>query len=95
MANTTTLSISLQADLAELLSTAAATAGLSREAMVIECVAQQVEIALRHRVLLERLEEMDRHVVALAEFVGEATATPDPVQVASICKYRSERGEAA
>jgi uncharacterized protein (DUF1778 family) len=95
MTTTTTLSISLEADLAELLSTAAATAGLSREAVVIECVAQQLEIALRHRVLLARLEEMDQHIVALAEFVGESTATPDPAQVASICKYRSERGEVA
>jgi len=89
------MSIHLENDLAELLSKAATAAGLSREAMVIECVAQQLEVALRHRVLLARLEDMDRHVVSLAEFIGEATATPDPAQVASICKYRPERGDAA
>lgn len=88
MSSITTVSIGLDYDLAELLAKAAAAAGLTREAVIIECIGQQLEVALRHRVLLARLEEMDRHVVALAEFIGEATAPADAAQIGSICRYR-------
>lgn len=95
MSSITTVSIGLDSDLAALLEQAASAAGLSREAMIIECLDQQLDVALRHRVLLARLEEMDRHVVALAEFIGEATAPADAAQIGSICRYRSGPGDAA
>lgn len=95
MASLTTFPISLEPELMSQLDEAAARAGLTREQMAEEAIAQQFEIALRHRVVLARLEEVDAHIVALAEFVAEASATPDQEQVASFCRYRPEREEAA
>lgn len=95
MSSITTVSIGLEPDLATLLEQAATAAGLTREAVIIECLSQQLEVALRHRALLSRLEEMDRHVVALAEFIGEATAPADAAQIGSICRYRPGASDGA
>jgi hypothetical protein len=47
--------IELDADLAARLIKAAGERGWSPESLVVDCVAQNIEIALRHRVLVERI----------------------------------------
>lgn len=51
-----TITITLPAALAASLRQAAARRGWSPESLAADCVAQHLEVALRHRVLLERVE---------------------------------------
>lgn len=93
MSTITTLSINLEPELLQHLDKAAVVAGVTREQMAVQAIEQQLDVALRHLVLLSRMEEMDAHIVALAEFIGEVSAPPDPEQVKSFCRYRPERTE--
>lgn len=90
-----TLTITLEPNLAEALKKAAATGGVTMEQMVVDAIEQQLEVALRHRVLLSRLEQMDEHIVALAEYVGDVSAQPTETQIGSICRFRSGDGDSA
>lgn len=90
-----TLTLTLEPNLAEAIKKAAASTGVTMEQMAIDAIEQQLEVALRHRVLLSRLEQMDEHIVALAEFVGEVSAQPSETEIGSICRFRSGDGDRA
>lgn len=95
MPTLSTLTITLEPNLAEALKKAAASTGVTMEQMAVDAIEQQLEVALRHRVLLSRLEQMDEHIVALAEFVGDVSAQPTETQIGSICRFRSGDGDIA
>ena len=42
----------------------------SVEQLAADCVSQSFETTLRHRVLIERQEEIDKALLTIAEFVG-------------------------
>ena len=79
--------IKLDAELATRLTKAAGERGWSPESLAADCVAQHVEIALRHRVLVERMEAIDAQIASLAKFVGEATQDSGGLDLSWICKY--------
>ena len=79
--------IELDSDLAARLITAAEERGLSPEVAISDCVAQHLEIALRHRVLVERIEAIDANLATLAQFVGEATQGGGASDLEWICRY--------
>jgi predicted transcriptional regulator len=81
------LTIELDSELAARLFKAAQERDWSPESLVAECVAQHFEIALRHRVLIERMEQVDAHLATLAQFVGEATQGGGAADLAWICRY--------
>ncbi len=91
----------IDADLADNLTQAAQSLGLSREAFAAECLAQAVETALRHRVVLQRVERVDLAILELAGFLGELKAAAETSSAAPakpFCRYRPEpdpEGEAA
>jgi hypothetical protein len=60
--------------------------------LAIDCISQNLEMALRHRVLIDRLGIVDQALIDLAAFVGEATAVPSGsgeggFDLGSICRY--------
>jgi hypothetical protein len=67
---TTRFTIDLAADLAVAVTKAAATRNLTAEELISECVAQQWETALRHRVLIQRQNDVDEALLELARLVG-------------------------
>lgn len=90
MAKVASFTIELNDDLAAALSVAAQARGWTPESLVTDCVAQHLETAIRHRVLIERMEQMDGHLVAIAQFVGEAGADGGSVDLSRVCRYRPE-----
>ncbi len=85
------LTVELEEDLAEKLWTEAKAHNWTPEELAHECVAQHLEVATRHRVLVERFEAMDQHLATLARFVGQATASTESVDHWKICRYRGEK----
>ncbi|GAA0273086.1 hypothetical protein LNAOJCKE_4627 [Methylorubrum aminovorans] len=81
-------SVSLPPELAAALRRAAAERGWTPESLIGDCVAQQLEIALRHRVLVERMEHVDAALLAMAQAVGELSAAADEFETGSLCRYR-------
>jgi predicted transcriptional regulator len=79
--------IELDGELAARLTAAATDRGSSPESMISDCVAQHLEIALRHRVLVERMEAIDANLATLAQFVGEATQGGGAADLEWICRY--------
>jgi hypothetical protein len=79
--------IELDAELAATLTKSAGERGWSPESLATDCVAQHIEIALRHRVLVERMEVIDAQIASLAKFVGEATQDSGGLDLSWICKY--------
>jgi predicted transcriptional regulator len=88
MAADVTLTITLDAALARALNEAAAAHGWPPERLAADCVAQQLEVALRHRALLERLEAVDGAILDMAQAVGELGASSENVDLGAICKFR-------
>lgn len=82
----TAYTVQIEKTLAERLERAADTAKISPAGLITECVAQHLDIAVRHLALVERLEAVDQGLLELANFVGEATAGGD-VDVSSLCRY--------
>ena len=87
MANLHQLTIELDEQLADQLRKAAREHGWTPESLAADCVAQRLEIAVRHRVVVERREAVDAHLAALATFVGEATQSGEGVDLTKICRY--------
>ncbi len=83
------LTLDLDADLVEALRRAASNAGTTSEALAAEAVAQCLEIALRHKVLIERMESVDAQFAAIAHFVEEATAEggTEGIDLERLCRY--------
>jgi hypothetical protein len=87
-AKTTRVSIEVAADLAATLSEAAAATSTTVEVLINECIGQQFETALRHRVLIQRQNDVDEALLELARLVGRLSAGADQ-QPKDICRYRS------
>jgi hypothetical protein len=82
----TEAAVQIEKKLAERLERAAHAAKISPVELIAECVTQQLDIAIRHLALVERLEAVDQGLLELATFVGEATAGGG-VDVSSLCRY--------
>lgn len=89
----TTLTITLDEALASRVTAAASPQGMSINAVVTACIEQQLEVALRHAVLVERLETVDAQIDAIARFVEKASSGGglDPVDLFRICRYPKEQ----
>lgn len=83
------LSITLEADLAARLMAAATERGWSPESLAADCVAQVLEITIRHRVAIERLEQVDAAILEMAKAVGELGAPSGGIDLSKVCRYAS------
>ncbi|MBW4968321.1 hypothetical protein KZZ04_18480, partial [Pseudoalteromonas sp. CR1] len=70
MAQEIELTVTLDAALAARLRAAAAERGWASESLAADCVAQALEVAIRHRVLIERMEQVDAAILDMAQAVG-------------------------
>lgn len=87
-AKTTRFTIELTADLANAVAKAAGANKITVEEAIGECVRQQFETALRHRVLMQRQNDVDEALIDLARLVGRLSAgSGDPQE--NICRYRA------
>ena len=80
--------ISLPSTLAADVRRVAAERGWTPESLIADCVAQHLEIALRHRVVLERLEQVDAVILEMAGAVGELGAGAEDFEPGSLCRYQ-------
>ena len=83
---TTRFTIDLAADLAVTVSEAAAANNITAEELIGDCIGQHCETALRHRVLIQRQNDVDEALLELARLVGRLSAGPGD-QPANICRY--------
>jgi predicted transcriptional regulator len=82
----TRYAIELDDALAERLEEAARKSKLSATELIAECVIQHLEVAVRHRALIDRLDTVDQGLLELATFIGEAAAGPK-VDLSNLCQY--------
>ena len=82
----TSYAVELEDELAERLEEAARKSNLSATEIIAECVIQHLEVAIRHRSLVDRLDTVDQGLLELATFIGEATAGPK-VDISNLCQY--------
>ena len=80
--------VSLTASLAAELRRSAAAHGWTPESLIGDCVAQHLEVALRHRVVLERLEQVDAAILEMAGAVGELGASAEGFEPGRLCRYQ-------
>ena len=78
--------IDLAAELAVVVTRAAAEADMTTEELIGDCVGQHFETALRHRVLIQRQNDVDEALLELARLVGRLSAGPHEPP-ANICRY--------
>jgi predicted transcriptional regulator len=78
--------VQVEKALAERLEEAARAKKISSADLIAECVAQHLEVAIRHRALIDRLEVVDQGLLELASFIGEATAGSD-ADLSNMCRY--------
>lgn len=85
----TTLTISLDQDLLDRLTATATERNTTADGLVASCVEQHLEVALRHRVLVERMETVDAQIEAIARFIEGASSGGglDPVDLFKLCRY--------
>jgi hypothetical protein len=91
-AKTTRFTIELTADLANAVAKAAGANKITVEEAIGECVSQSFETALRHRVLIQRQNDVDEAILELARLVGRLSAGPIEPQE-SVCRYRASVAE--
>jgi hypothetical protein len=89
---TTRFTIELTADLAKAVAKVAGANQITAEEAIGECVSQSFETALRHRVLIQRQNDVDEALLELARLVGRLSAGPSEPQE-SIRRYRSADAE--
>lgn len=92
MAQEVKLTLTLEAALAARLRAAAAERGWSAESLAAECVDQHLEVAIRHRVLVERMEQVDGAILDIAQAVGELGAPSGGINLSKVCRYRRGDG---
>jgi hypothetical protein len=88
---TTTQPAEIAADLATAITGAAKANKVAVDEIVNDCVRQQFETALRHRVLMQRQNDVDEALIELARLVGRLSAGPGESQE-NICRYRPVDG---
>lgn len=93
MAGGVKFSVTLEADLAARLTAAATEHGWTPESLIRECVAQHLEMAIRHRVVLERLEQVDAAILEMAEAVGELGTPATSIDLSKVCRYAAPADE--
>jgi hypothetical protein len=86
-AKTARFSVDIPADLAAAIYGAAKANNVAAEDIVNDCVHQQFETALRHRVLMQRQNDVDEALIELARLVGRLSAGTGKPQE-DICRYR-------
>lgn len=91
-AKTTRFTIELSVDLADAVVRAAGANRITVEEAIGECVSQSFETALRHRVLIQRQNDVDEALLELARLVGRLSAGPSEPRE-NICRYRSAGAE--
>jgi hypothetical protein len=84
--------IELPSDVADLVTKAAAANNMTAGDVISECVSQQFEQALRHRVLIQRQDDVDEAILELARLVGRLSAGPIEPQE-GVCRYRASVAE--
>lgn len=83
------LTICLPADVATALLQAAAGRGWTPESLAADCVAQQIEVAIRHRVVLERMERVDGALIEMATALGAIEAAGGKGNdLSAFCRYK-------
>jgi hypothetical protein len=87
-AKTSRFTIELKADLANAVGKAAGASKITVEEVISECVSQSFETALRHRVVIQRQNDVDEALLELARLVGRLSAGPSEPRE-NICRYRS------
>lgn len=92
MINEIKLTVTLGEALAARLNAAAAAQGWSAESLAADCIAQNLEVALRHRVLIERIEQVDAAILDMAKTVGELGAPSAGIDLTEVCRYRKGTG---
>ena len=91
-AKTTRFTIELTADLANAVAKAAGANKITVEEAIGDCDSQSFETALRHRVLIQRQNDVDESLLELARLGGRLSAGPIEPQE-TICRYRSADAE--
>ena len=86
MADQVKITVTLEAALANRLRAAATERGWSVESLAAECVVQHLEVAIRHRVLIERLEQVDAAILDMVEAVGELGAPAAAIDLSKVCR---------
>lgn len=83
------LTIDLDEGLAARLSEAARELGAPPAALAADCVAQSLEVAVRHRAALQRVEQVDEALIALAGMLGEMRAAAEAMAAGPqmLCRY--------
>jgi len=94
MAQEVKLTVTLEAALAARLRAAAAERGWSAESLAAECIVQHLEVAIRHRTLVERLEQVDGAILDIAQAVGELGASSAGIDLSKVCRFRKSDGVA-
>lgn len=83
------LKITLPADVAAALQKAAAARGWTPESLAADCVAQSLEVAIRHRVVLERIDQVDAALIEMATALGSIEAAAgETVDLSSFCRFK-------
>ena len=90
-AKTVRFNVEIAADLAAAITMAATANNVAPEDVVNDCIRQQFETALRHRVLMQRQNDVDEALIELARLVGRLGAGPGASQE-NICRYRPVDG---
>lgn len=88
------LTVTLEAALADRLKVAATERGWSPESLAADCVAQALEVAIRHRVLIERMEQIDGAILDMAQAVGELGAPSAGIDLSKVCRLHKGDGVA-
>jgi len=83
------LTITLPADVAASLQQAADGRGWTPESLAADCVAQQLEVAIRHRIVLERIEQIDGALIEMATALGAIEAAGgESIDLSAFCRYK-------
>ena len=84
--------IELPIDVADLVTKAAAANNMTAGDVISDCVSQSFETTLRHRVLIQRQNDVDEALLELARLVGRLSAGPGEPRE-NMCRYRSADAE--
>lgn len=87
-ADPVSMTITLPADVAGLLRKAASERGWTPESLAVDCIAQSLEVAIRHRVALERIDQVDGALMELAKAIGSIDAGSEAIDLSEFCRYR-------
>jgi hypothetical protein len=86
------MTVDVPADLAAAVTNAAAARATTADSVIAECIAQQFETALRHRVLIDRQNDIDEALLELARLIGRLSAGPGPA-LSDVCRCQPKNTE--